>query len=169
MLSKQCPLIVTTCEPTFVTIDEVDAIGTKPLTVLQFIHIVYRYTMTALTLGSIAYFAIGVEFLASKIYLLAIMFAWGLYVIKLALGLHVINDADEDVPEDADDVLEDADNGVAGQDDVPVEAPIAAVTIVAPLRRSKRVAAQRCEALRSAVTSRRSARLAGKPRVNYKY
>jgi hypothetical protein len=78
--------------------------------------------------------------------------------------------------EHADDVLEHVDDGVAGQDDVPVEAPVAAVTIAAPLRRSKRVAAQLCRALCSEVgpsvcaTSgpRRSARLAAKARVNYK-
>jgi hypothetical protein len=73
-------------------------------------------------------------------------------------------DADDAVFDDADDVLEDVDDGVAGQDDVPVEAPVAAVTIAAPLRRSKRIAAQQCNAL----GPRRSARLASKPRVNYK-
>jgi hypothetical protein len=75
ILSKQCPLVVTTCE--------VDAMDTKPLTVLQALRIVYRYAIiayryaiTALTLGSIAYFASGVTMLASKVYLLAILFAW---------------------------------------------------------------------------------------------
>jgi hypothetical protein len=49
--------------------------------------------------------------------------------------------------------------------DVPVEGPVERVRIAmiaAPLRRSKRVAAQGCLA-------RHSARLAGKPRVNYKH
>jgi hypothetical protein len=80
----------------------------------------------------------------------------------------------------ADDSLsEDADDEVAAMDDELVEeGPVAIVMIVAPpLRRSKRVAAQRRVALRSGVAPspyattglRRSARLAGKPRVNYKY
>jgi hypothetical protein len=81
---------------------------------------------------------------------------------------------------DDDDYLsEDADDEVAVQDDELVEEePVAIVMIVLPpLRRSKRVAAQQCNALRSAVAPspyattglRRSARIAGKPRVNYKY
>jgi hypothetical protein len=48
-LFKQCPLIVTTCE--------VDAMDTKPLTVLEALHIAYRYAITALTIGSIVYVA----------------------------------------------------------------------------------------------------------------
>jgi hypothetical protein len=49
---------------------------------------------------------------------------------------------------DADDnVAEDVDNGVAGEDEVPVEAPVVTVTTAAPLRRSSRVAAQLCRAL----------------------
>jgi hypothetical protein len=94
-------------------------------------------------------------------------------------GLEDADDASEDaddVLEDVDDVLEDVDEGVAGQDDVPVEAPVATVTIAAPLRRSKRVAAQLCRALCSEVGPsicaasgpRRSARLAAKSRVTYK-
>jgi hypothetical protein len=82
---------------------------------------------------------------------------------------------------DVDDYLwEDADDNdeVAVQDDEVEEEPVAIVMIVAPpLRRSKRVAAQQCKVLRSAVAPspyamtglRRSARLAAKPRVNYKY
>jgi hypothetical protein len=336
ILSKQCPLIVTTCE--------VDAMDTKPLTVLQALRIVYRYAIiayryaiTALTLGSIVYFASGVTMLASKVYLLAILFALGHHVIDdvpvattamLIFGisifaatlyffavtvkcwfkspikkkeLRVSNSTTAELCDDAfgyvrkvlfpfycimfgswliifglvgddplkvltqvvgtmvvaliakkvteaiwyyhwlvwihayastlqflivspccitvrilivgpccmafalvknafklilsavlwaptaarnvdgdDDVAEDVDDGVAGQDDVPVEAPVATVTIAAPLRRSKRVAAQRCHALclevapevapSSCATSgpRRSARLAAKPRVNCK-
>jgi hypothetical protein len=161
ILCKQCPLIVSTCE-----VDAMD--NTKPLIVLKALRIASRYCIPAVTLGSIVSFASGVKMVASTIYLLAIMFALGF--------LYVINGVDDDVwedahdaLEDAHDALEDADDGVAGQDDVPVEAPVAAPTIAAPLRRSKRVAAQQCDALRSAVTTRRSARLAGKPRVNYKY
>jgi hypothetical protein len=83
-------------------------------------------------------------------------------------------DDDDHLSEGADDNDE-----VAAQDDELVEEePVAIVMIVAPpLRRSKRVAAQQCKALRSTVapspyaitTLRRSARLAAKPRVNYKY
>jgi hypothetical protein len=86
---------------------------------------------------------------------------------------------------DQDDYLsaEDVDEEVAVQDDVPAEAPVATVTIVATLRRSKRVAAQRALGLEVAPEvppevapnayatrggSRRSARLAANPRVNYK-
>jgi hypothetical protein len=88
----------------------------------------------------------------------------------------VVADFDDDdyLSEDADDNYE-----VAVQDDEMVEEePVAIVIIVAPpLRRSKRVAAQQCKALRSAVAPnpyamtglRRSERLAGKTRVNYKY
>jgi hypothetical protein len=82
---------------------------------------------------------------------------------------------------DGDD--DDNDNDVAGQDDddeLVEEDPVApppASTAAPPLRRSKRVAAQRRVALRSGVAPspyatsgglRRSARLAGLPRVNYK-
>ena len=84
-------------------------------------------------------------------------------------------DDDDYLSEGADDNDE-----VAAQDDELVkEEPVAIVMIVAPppLRRSKRIALQQCKALRSAVAPspyaitslRRSARLAGKPRVNYKY
>jgi hypothetical protein len=75
-------------------------------------------------------------------------------------------------------VEDDVDDEVTGEDDEQLEEPVAVVMIVAPpLRRSKRVAAQRCKALRSGVAPspyatsglRRSARLAGLPRVNYKY
>jgi hypothetical protein len=84
---------------------------------------------------------------------------------------------------DADDnVAEDVDDGVAGQDDVPVEAPVATVTTAAPLRRSSRVAAQLFRALYLEVTPnpevapnpfassgpRCSARLAAKRRVSCK-
>jgi hypothetical protein len=90
--------------------------------------------------------------------------------------LQFIDNVDDDdyLSEDADD-----DDGVAATDDELVEKePVAIVMIVPPsLRRSKRVAAQQCKALRSAVAPspyaitglRRSARLAAKPRVNYKY
>ena len=73
---------------------------------------------------------------------------------------------------------EDVDDEVTGQDDELVEDPVApASTAAPPLRRSKRVAAQRRVALRSGVAPspyaasglRWSARLAGMPRVNYKY
>jgi hypothetical protein len=67
ILAQQCPLIVTTCE--------VDAMDTEPLTILQFIRVVYRYAITALTIDSIAYAASGFTMLASKIYLLAILLA----------------------------------------------------------------------------------------------
>jgi hypothetical protein len=82
---------------------------------------------------------------------------------------------------DDDDYLsEDADDEIAAQDDELIEEePVAiAMIVVPPLRRSKRVAAQQCKALCSGVAPnpyattgglRRSARLAGKPRVNYKY
>jgi hypothetical protein len=81
---------------------------------------------------------------------------------------------------DNDDYIsaEDVDDEVAGQDDELVEDPVAPTSTAAPpLRRSKRVAAQRHVALRAGfapspyVTSglRWSARLAGMPRVNYKY
>jgi hypothetical protein len=70
ILAKQCPLIVTTCE--------MDAMDTNPLTVLQALRIVYRYAITALTLGSTVYVAvrcgpliiiiiIGIYFLATKL------------------------------------------------------------------------------------------------------
>jgi hypothetical protein len=97
---------MTTCEE--------DAIDTKPLTLLQALRIVYWYAITVLTLNSIAYFASGATMLASKIYLLAILFILGLYVIY------------------------DAYDGV----DVPVEVPVATAKHAAPLRRSRRVAAQ---------------------------
>jgi hypothetical protein len=54
--------------------------------------------------------------------------------------LFLIHDADDvsedadDASENADDVLEDAGDEVDGQDDVPVEATVATVTIAAPLR-----------------------------------
>jgi hypothetical protein len=67
ILSKQCPLIATTCE--------VDAMDTKPLTVLQNLLVVYRYAITALTIGSITYVASGFTMLASKVYLFAILLA----------------------------------------------------------------------------------------------
>jgi hypothetical protein len=67
ILAKQCPLIVTTCE--------VDAMDTTPLTVLQTLLVVYRYAITGLTLGSIAYVASGFTMLASKVYLVAILLA----------------------------------------------------------------------------------------------
>jgi hypothetical protein len=82
---------------------------------------------------------------------------------------------------DDDDYLsEDADDEVAVQDDEMVEEePVVAIVMIVapPLRRSKRIAAQQCKALRSAVAPspyaitglRRSARLAALPRVNYKY
>jgi hypothetical protein len=103
-----------------------------------------------------------------------------------------VSDAEDDTVADREDVLVeapvaaatatdlyniDADEYVSDADDVPVEASVAAATMEAPLRRSKRVVAQRRRALRSGVAPspyatsglRRSARLAGKPRVNYKY
>jgi hypothetical protein len=56
------------------------------------------------------------------------------------------DDASDDVDDtfkDAKNVLEDTiDDGVADQDDVPVEAPVATVPNEAHLRQSKRVAAQ---------------------------
>jgi hypothetical protein len=79
---------------------------------------------------------------------------------------------DHYLSEDADDNAE-----LADQNDEQSEDPVAIVMIVAPpLRRSKRVAAQQCKALRSTVAPspyaitnlRRSARLAAKTRVNYK-
>jgi hypothetical protein len=106
----------------------------------------------------------------------AIWYYYWLVFIHVDAEAEADADADDDVLEDADDVLEDVDDGVASQDDVPVEAPVVTVTIAAPLRRSKRVAAQLCRALCSEVAPdpnatsgpRRSARLAAKPRVNYK-
>jgi hypothetical protein len=87
-----------------------------------------------------------------------------------------------DVGEDADyvlridDVRGDADDDFAGQDDAPVEAPVAPVTVAAPRRRSERIAARQCRALFPEVAPnvcvarggpRRSARLAVMLRVNY--
>ncbi len=203
VLSKQCPLIVTTCE-----VDVMDA--TKPLTVLQALRIASRYAITAMTIGSIAFFcimigswqillgwvcddplnllilvvgtmvvALVVEYVTDAIW----YYYWLVFIhvdvdddledIADALAdigdvLEDVVDALEDVDdvlEDVDDALEDVDDGVAVHDDVPVEAPVERVRIAmiaAPLRRSKRVAAQGCLA-------RRSARLAAKPRVNYKH
>jgi hypothetical protein len=189
VFSKQCAHIVTTCE-----VDEIDA--PKPLVVLQALWRVSRYAITMLTIGSIAFFCIlfgswqnllgcvGDDPLKLLILLVGTMVValvmeysteaiWNYYwsvFIHVDAEAKVDADADDDVFDDAHDALEDdAQDGVAGQDDVPVEAPVAAPTIAAPLRRSKRVAAQQCDALRSAVTTRRSARLAGKPRVNYKH
>jgi hypothetical protein len=48
---------------------------TKPLTVLQTLLVVYRYAITALTIGSITYVACGFTMLASKVYLFAILLA----------------------------------------------------------------------------------------------
>ena len=203
VLSKQCPLIVTTCE-----VDVMDA--TKPLTVLQALRIASRYAITAMTIGSIAFFcimigswqillgwvcddplnllilvvgtmvvALVVEYVTDAIW----YYYWLVFIhvdvdddledIADALAdigdvLEDVVDALEDVDdvlEDVDDALEDVDDGVAVHDDVPVEAPVERVRIAmiaAPLRRSKRVAAQGCLA-------RRSTRLAAKPRVNYKH
>jgi hypothetical protein len=67
ILSKQCPLIVTTCE--------VDAMDIKPVTVTEALRVVYRYAITALTIGTIAYVASGFTMLASKVYLFAILLA----------------------------------------------------------------------------------------------
>jgi hypothetical protein len=76
-----------------------------------------------LTLGSIAYSANGATMLASKIYLLAILFV---------LGLYVMYDAYDNVSEDADDVLEDADDVVAGQDDVRWRCPLQLLRLQLP-------------------------------------
>jgi hypothetical protein len=203
VLSKQCPLIVTTCE-----VDVMDA--TKPLTVLQALRIASRYAITAMTIGSIAFFcimigswqillgwvcddplnllilvvgtmvvALVVEYVTDAIW----YYYWLVFIHvdvdddleDIADALVDVDDALEDVDdvledvddalEDVDDALEDVDDGVAVHDDVPVEAPVERVRIAmiaAPLRRSKRVAAQGCLA-------RRSTRLAAKPRVNYKH
>jgi hypothetical protein len=99
-------------------------------------------------------------------------------VVDEVAAAPAVRDIDDD--DDDDDYLsEEAGDEVAAQDDeLEEEELVAIVMIVAPpLRRSKRVAAQQCNALRSAVPPspyattglRRSARLAGKPRVNYKY
>jgi hypothetical protein len=100
----------------------------------------------------------------------------------IAVPAQAAHDVDDDdyLSEDADDNDE-----VVAQDDELVEAePVATVTIVAPLRRSKRVAAQRalCQEVAPEVTpevapnayatragARRSTRLAAKTRVNYKF
>ncbi len=189
ILSKQCPLIVTTCEE--------DA---KPLTVLQALRIASRYAITTLTIGSIAFFCmmfgswqillgcVGDDPLKLLILVVGTMVValvveyvteaiWYYYwLVFIHVDAEANADADDDVLEDADDALEDVDDGVASQDDVPEEAPVVTVTIAAPLRRSKRVAAQLCRALCSEVAPdpnatsgpRRSARLAAKPRVNCK-
>jgi hypothetical protein len=94
-------------------------------------------------------------------------------VDEVAAASAVRDNVEDDYPSAADDV----DDEVTGKDDERLEEPVAIVMIVAPpLRRSKRVAAQQCKALRSGVAPspyatsglRRSARLAGLPRVNYK-
>jgi hypothetical protein len=54
---------------------------TKPLTVLEALRIAYRYSITALTIGSIVYVASGVAMSASKVYLFAILLALGHSVI----------------------------------------------------------------------------------------
>ena len=52
-----------------------DAIYIQPLTVLQTLRVVYRYAVTAVTIGTITYVASGFTMLASKVYLFAILVA----------------------------------------------------------------------------------------------
>jgi hypothetical protein len=54
VLSKQCPLLETTCE-----VDTMDA-STKPLTVPHALHIASQYAITALVIGSIVFYCIMV-------------------------------------------------------------------------------------------------------------
>jgi hypothetical protein len=173
------------------------------MTVLQALRIASRYAITTLTIGSSAFYCIVfglwqilfgcvgddrlkllIQVVGSMV--IALIAKYVTEAIWHCFWLVLIHDADDasedadDVFEDVDDILEDVDEWVAGQDDVPVEAPVATVTIAAPLRRSKRVAAQLCRALCSEVAPevgpsicatsgpRRSARLAAKSRVNYK-
>jgi hypothetical protein len=183
------------------------AAPTKPLTVLQALRSASLDAITTLTIGSIAFYCIVFVLwqilfgCVGDAPLKLLIQVFGTMVIALIakyvteaiwhyFWLVLIHDTDDvleypdavledpdDVLEDPDDVLEDAGGEVAGQDNVPVEAPLATVTIAAPLRRSKRVAALLCCALCPEVAPnafatrgglRRSARLAAKPRVNYK-
>jgi hypothetical protein len=150
----------------------------KPLTMLPALRSASLEAITMLTIGSIAFYCI----------------VFGLWQILFGrvggdpLKVYVVEEA-ASVPADhdvvADDYFsEDGDDVVAGQGDEQAEAPVTTATIAAPLRRSKRVAAQlsrvscseisedvaREVAFSMCATSgpRRSARLAAKLRVNGK-
>jgi hypothetical protein len=162
VLSKQCALIeTTTCEVNVMPF-LLQAVSTPVATTLSTPAVLEGEEVTDAP-GSDRLLFVTVPLL------LAIWYYCWLAFIRV--------DADDAVFEDVGDGPEEADDGVAVQDDVPVEAPVPTVTIAAPLRRSKRVAAQQCRAVFPGVAPnacaarggpRRSARLAAKPRVNYK-
>jgi hypothetical protein len=155
------------------------AVPNIPLPLLHALPRSSRYAITMLTIGSVAFYCIvfGLwQFLFGCV---------GDDPLKVLINADVGEEAasvsaDRDVVAD-DHLSEDVDDGVVdGQGDEPVEAPVATATIPAPLRRSKRVAAQLSRASCSevvqdvpqevalsmcATSPRRSARLAAKPRV----
>jgi hypothetical protein len=133
----------------------------KPLTVPHALHIASQYAITALVIGSIVFYCIMVGswkilfgFVGDDLSKLLIQVVGTMVVALFAkyvtktiwyyLRLVFIRgDEDDAFLEDVGvGVPEDADDDFAGQDVAPAEAPVATVTIAAPLRRSKRVAAQ---------------------------